>query len=69
MAVDRGFPRIHLDRLGDGARLVRESGEDTARVLSVLSKKVFDQGGVGHAMPSEELPQARGGETRQDIPS
>lgn len=24
MAADRGFPRIHLDRLGDRARLVRE---------------------------------------------
>ena len=50
------------------SKLVCESREDPARILGVLTKKVCDQGGVGHAMPSEELPRARGGKTRQDIP-
>jgi hypothetical protein len=50
-------------------KLIRKSGEDTAGILGILSKEVFDQGGVGHAMPSGELPRARGGKTRQDIPS
>ena len=47
------------------SKLVCESREDPARDFRSTTKKVFDQGGVGHAMPSEELPRARAGETRR----